>query len=779
MTGTLPSLSGLTGLGYFLVNKNQLTGTLPSLAGLNNLIDIEVAQNKLTGTLPVVSALPNLQQLIVSGNQFSGPIPTPPPALIADGSDLRYNALVGDGNPTHTAIWNAAQNPGSDWQATQTVPPIGVSATASGTAVTVSWTPIAYTGDAGAYEVYKSTTPGGPYTLAMSTANKSASSASVPGLSALTTYYFVVATRTDAHTISPDPPNTNNASILRSANSAEVNVATTNPTTPTTTTLTVIAVAVVARHVGNVHGHGHRRQRAYRQRDLPRCEYRLLHRAAAAGGGNYQATYTTNRLATGTHPFTAQYVGNASNATSTSAVLNQVVGAAKTTYSGVTATGTGPASASFTGGGPDCSFEDNLTAFVLPPNSAPVPGATQPHGQFNFKLVNCPPYYPVTMSVTWPSLAGMTYYKYGPTNISGGNPVWYQPDGLVIAGNTATYEISDGMFGDDDNSFNFEIVDPAGPVILPPQPPGTPVASEISNTFGGHTCSRLVPNGFKCWGLNGTMELGNGTNTPTSFPVDVQNVPANTAVIQAARNGTCLFSSTGGLKCWGYNGDGEIGNGTQSGTPTPTPQDVTGLSSGVVQVTSTASGTMRIDFGRRRQVLGPRPQPVDDRLSPDAGRRAHAHQRRHPTRRRLWPHVRADDRRRRQVLGQQFPQPIGRRHQCRPLHASRRHRSHEWRRRHCFRCRPHMRGADHRRAQVLGLQRQRPGRRRRQYRDQSVDAGRCTRPYQRRRGRRGRLQPHLRAPGQWRGQVLGTQPFFGQVGDGTVRQPHAPGRSSG
>ena len=70
----------------------------------------------------------------------------------------------------------------------------------------------------------------------------------------------------------------------------------------------------------------------------------------------------------------------------------------------------------------------------------------------------------------------------------------------------------------------------------------------------------------------------------------MQNVPANTAVIQAARNGTCLFSSTGGLKCFGYNGDGEIGNGTQSGTPTPTPQDVSGLSAGVVQVTSTASG---------------------------------------------------------------------------------------------------------------------------------------------------------------------------------------------
>ena len=430
LTGTIPSLSGLTGLGYFLAYKNQLTGTIPSLAGLNNLIDIEVAQNKLTGTLPVVNTLPNLQQLIVSGNQFSGPVPTPPPALIANGSDLRYNALVPDGNALHTAIWNAAQVNGNDWQATQTVPPIGVSATASGTTITVSWTPIAYTGDTGAYEVYKATAPGGPYTLATSTPNKSASSASVTGLSALTTYYFVVATRTDAHTISPDPQNTNNVNILRSANSAEVSVGTTNPTTPTTTTLTSSRSPVVARHGRDVHGHGDRRQRADGQCDFPRRELGLLHRAAATGGGELSGHVHREQPGHGTHPFTAQYIGDAANATSASAVLNQVVGAASTTFAGVTATGTGPASASFTGGGPDCSFEDNLTAFVLPPNSAPAPGATQPHGQFNFKLVNCPPYYPVTMSVTWPSLAGMTYYKYGPTNISGGNPVWYQPDGL-------------------------------------------------------------------------------------------------------------------------------------------------------------------------------------------------------------------------------------------------------------------------------------------------------------------------------------------------------------
>jgi alpha-tubulin suppressor-like RCC1 family protein/Leucine-rich repeat (LRR) protein len=588
LTGTIPSFAGLGELRFFLVYKNQLTGTFPSLTGADNLVDIEIAENLMTGTLPAaISAHPHLQQLIVAGNQFSGPIPAPPSQVVANGSDLRYNALVPNGNATDTAVWNAAQDRGNDWQATQTVAPGGVSALASGTAVTVSWTPIAYTGDTGAYEVYKSTTPGGPYTLAVSTANKSASSASVPGLSAMTTYYFVVATRTDAHSINPDPQFTNNASILRSANSAEVSATTTNPLSSTTTTLTSsgspsslgTAVTFTATVTGGTNPTGN-----------------VIFRDASSifatmplqlVGANYQATYTIANLATGTHPFTAEYVGDASNAGSTSAVLNQVVGPAATTFSGTTATGTGAASASFTGGGSNCGFEGNQTAFVVAPPSLPVPGATLPHGQFKFKLVNCDKISTIHMSITWPSLAGMTYYKYGPINVSSGNSVWYQPDNLVITGNTANYDITDGFNGDDDLLINGEIVDPSGPVVVPAGPPGTSVSSEISNTFAGSTCSRTATNGFKCWGLNSNKELGDNTTTPHTSPVDVQNVPANTAVIQGVRNGTCLFSNTGALKCFGYNGDGEIGNNTQ-GASVGTPTDVIGLSSGVAQVGSTS-----------------------------------------------------------------------------------------------------------------------------------------------------------------------------------------------
>ena len=99
----------------------------------------------------------------------------------------------------------------SDWENYQTVPPPGGVQTASVTAsytvagtqfdsVILSWSPILYTGDGGYYEVYYSTTSGGPYTqFGCQTMNKTISGCTVEGLVPETTYYFVIRTFTPSH----------------------------------------------------------------------------------------------------------------------------------------------------------------------------------------------------------------------------------------------------------------------------------------------------------------------------------------------------------------------------------------------------------------------------------------------------------------------------------------------------------------------------------------------------------------------------------------------------
>lgn len=136
-------------------------------------------------------------------------------------------------------------------------------------------------------------------------------------------------------------------------------------------------------------------------------------------------------------------------------------------FQGTTATGTGTVTATLSGGGATCVFNPAATRMVPPEGIwTPLQKFLLPHGLFDFELVGCEPGGEVTISTTWPNLRGITgYMKHGQHPWSGGRTIWYPPKGLKIEGNTVTFTIRDGDWGDDDLTVNGVIRDPGGPVI--------------------------------------------------------------------------------------------------------------------------------------------------------------------------------------------------------------------------------------------------------------------------------------------------------------------------
>jgi alpha-tubulin suppressor-like RCC1 family protein len=131
-------------------------------------------------------------------------------------------------------------------------------------------------------------------------------------------------------------------------------------------------------------------------------------------------------------------------------------------------------------------------------------------------------------------------------------------------------------------------------------PPPTDVLTGVRVIAEGdqHTCAVTTAGGVRCWGFNAFGQLGDGVGLDAILSVPpATDLLTEVRSIAAGVGHTCALTMAGGVRCWGDNSFGQLGDGTTTTRGVTTPvadvlQDVQAIAVGAVFtcVVTTAGG---------------------------------------------------------------------------------------------------------------------------------------------------------------------------------------------
>ncbi len=102
---------------------------------------------------------------------------------------------------------------------------------------------------------------------------------------------------------------------------------------------------------------------------------------------------------------------------------------------------------------------------------------------------------------------------------------------------------------------------------------GGPRGDGAVSAGGRHTCVLTEAGGLRCWGANGSGQLGDGTTADRASPVDVVGLESGVVAVSSGLLHTCALMDDGAVLCWGQD-DGRLGIGAPSNAAAPTPATV-------------------------------------------------------------------------------------------------------------------------------------------------------------------------------------------------------------
>ena len=86
-----------------------------------------------------------------------------------------------------------------------------------------------------------------------------------------------------------------------------------------------------------------------------------------------------------------------------------------------------------------------------------------------------------------------------------------------------------------------------------------------------HTCAVTDAGAVKCWGGNDTGQIGDGTLQNRLVPTETLTLASGVTAVSTGSSHTCVLLTTGAARCWGSDGDGELGIGSVARRYAATP----------------------------------------------------------------------------------------------------------------------------------------------------------------------------------------------------------------
>jgi alpha-tubulin suppressor-like RCC1 family protein len=84
-------------------------------------------------------------------------------------------------------------------------------------------------------------------------------------------------------------------------------------------------------------------------------------------------------------------------------------------------------------------------------------------------------------------------------------------------------------------------------------------------------CALLAGGDVRCWGYNGQGQLGDGTTMEHYLPAAVAGLDDGAVAIGMGNSHACAVIGDGRVACWGRNAEGQLGDGTHAQSLLPVP----------------------------------------------------------------------------------------------------------------------------------------------------------------------------------------------------------------